>query len=79
MSPQEVTTNTVVKGNRKIVLSEYKGVTNPLSRVTGASGITDLSDKVNNISGVTDVLARVSSAELHKSTSQVNLMRVWQE
>ena len=68
VSPQEVTTNTTVKNNRKIVSSEYKGVTNPLSGVTGVSGTIELSDKINNISGVTGVFAGVTLDELHKSS-----------
>ena len=68
VSPQEVTTNTVIKGNRKIVSSEDKGVMNPLSGVTGVSGTTDQIDKTNDISGVTEALARVTLTELLKSS-----------
>ena len=64
--PQEVITNTAVKSHRKIVSSEYKGVTNPLSRVTSICGTIEQSDNIDDIPGVTGILAGVTPDKIHK-------------
>ena len=66
---QEVTTNTTVNSHRNIVLSEHKGVTNLLSRVTSAGGTIEQSVNINNIPGVTGTLAGVTLDKIHKSSN----------